>query len=103
MAEKNSDIFDKIEEEYKSRCARLDSDNLYLFGNQVSLGPRDDLCSDSTLYEGDVLNIDIVDEDRVYFKEDGIDYAIYFNRMERGMEQYIIHSSYDNPLDGNDV
>ena len=48
-------------------------------------------------------NIDIVDEDRVYFKEDGIDYAIYFNRMERGMEQYIIHSSYDNPLDGNDV
>ena len=62
MAEKNSDIFDKIEEEYKSRCARLDSDNLYLFGNQVSLGPRDDLCSDSTLYEGDVLNIDVVDE-----------------------------------------
>ena len=62
MAEKNSDIFVKIEEEYKSRCARLDIDNLYLFGNQVSLGPRDDLCSDSTLYEGDVLNLDVVDE-----------------------------------------
>ena len=68
MAEKNSDIFDKIEEDYKRRCVCLDRDNLYLFGDQVSLaprddlGPRDDLCCDSTVYEGDVLNLDVVDE-----------------------------------------
>ena len=64
MAKKNSDIFDKIEEDFKRRCVCLDRDNLFLFGNQVSLAPRDDLgtrddlCSDNTVYEGEVFNFD---------------------------------------------
>lgn len=48
-------------------------------------------------------NIDIVDEDDIYFKEDGIDWRIYFNRMSTGLSQFIFHKSYTDVLDGNDV
>lgn len=48
-------------------------------------------------------NIDIVDEDDIYFKEDGIDWRIYFNRMSAGLTQFVFHKSYTDVLDGNDV
>ena len=48
-------------------------------------------------------NIDIVDEDDIYFKEDGIDWRIYFNRMSAGLSQFIFHSSDTDVLSGNDV
>ena len=47
--------------------------------------------------------IDIVDDDKIYWKVDGIDWQIWFNRMEVELPQFYIRNSSYVPLIGNNA